>query len=47
MYMKEPQTHPPARLTMAVAAALAVSALVTLLGGIFPSIVTRWAAAPT
>jgi NADH-quinone oxidoreductase subunit N len=47
MYMKEPQANPPARLTMAVAAALVVSALVTLLGGIFPGIVTRWATAPS
>jgi hypothetical protein len=47
MYMKEPQAPMPTRFPMAVAAALAASALVTLLGGIFPGIVTLWAAAPS
>ncbi len=46
MYMHEPQQPAPARFPLAVSAALAAAALVTLLGGIFPGIVTRWAAAP-
>lgn len=46
MYMKEPQQPAPARFPLAVSAALAVAALVTVVGGIFPGMVTRWAAAP-
>jgi NADH-quinone oxidoreductase subunit N len=46
MYMSEPQAPVPARFPAAVSAALAVCALVTLFGGIFPGIVTRWAEAP-
>ena len=46
MYMKEPQEPAPSRFPVAVSAALAVAALVTVIGGIFPGIVTRWAAAP-
>ena len=46
MYMREPQDAVPARFPMAVSAALAVAALVTLLGGISPGSVTPWAASP-
>jgi NADH-quinone oxidoreductase subunit N len=46
MYMKEPQDPAPSRFPLAVCVALAAAALVTLIGGIFPGIVTRWAAAP-
>jgi NADH-quinone oxidoreductase subunit N len=47
MYMSEPRAPQPARFPAAVWAAIAVCALVTLLGGIFPGIVTLWAAAPS
>jgi NADH-quinone oxidoreductase subunit N len=47
MYMKEPRAPAPARFPVAVSAALIVSALVTLLGGIFPGVVALWAAAPS
>jgi len=46
MYMKEPQELEPARCPLAVSAALAVAALVTVIGGIFPGILTDWAVAP-
>ncbi len=46
MYMREPQDAVPPRLPMAVSAALAVAALVTLIGGISPGSVTRWAVSP-
>ena len=46
MYMEEPQESPPSRCPPAVAAALAISALVTMIGGIFPGIVVRWAVGP-
>ena len=46
MYMREPQDAAPPRLPMAVSAALAVAALVTLIGGISPGSVTRWAVSP-
>jgi NADH-quinone oxidoreductase subunit N len=47
MYMKEPLAPMPARFPVAVSVALAASALVTLLGGLFPGIVTQWAAVPS
>jgi NADH-quinone oxidoreductase subunit N len=47
MYMKEPEAPTPARFPVAVSATLAACAVVTLLGGIFPGIVTQWAAAPS
>ncbi|MEO1996829.1 MAG: proton-conducting transporter membrane subunit, partial [Planctomycetaceae bacterium] len=37
MYMKEPEKSVPARFTWAVSSALAVAALVTMIGGIFPA----------
>ena len=46
MYMKEPQEPVPSYYPWAVSAALAVAALVTLIGGIFPGILTFWVAAP-
>ncbi len=46
MYMREPQDAAPARFPMAVSAALAVAALVTLIGGISPGSVTPWAVSP-
>ena len=46
MYMKEPQEPEPASCPWAVSAALAVAALVTLIGGIFPGSLTFWAVAP-
>ena len=46
MYMKGPQAPAPARCPVAVSIALAVAALVTLIGGIFPDTVVRWAVSP-
>ena len=46
MYMREPRDPAPSRFPVAVAAALAVAALVTLLGGISPGSFTRWAVSP-
>ena len=46
MYMKEPQEPEPARCPLAVSAALAVAALVTIIGGIFPGILATWAVSP-
>jgi NADH-quinone oxidoreductase subunit N len=46
MYMKEPQGAPPSAFPAAVVAALAVAALVTLIGGISPGVLTAWAVSP-
>ncbi|MDA2932903.1 NADH-quinone oxidoreductase subunit N [Acidobacteria bacterium AH-259-D05] len=46
MYMKEPQEPEPSYWPLAVSAALAVAALVTVIGGIFPGSLTFWAVAP-
>jgi hypothetical protein len=46
MYMKEPQAPAPSRYPVAVFAALALAALVTLVGGIFPGLVVPWAVSP-
>jgi NADH-quinone oxidoreductase subunit N len=46
MYMSEPRDPAPARLPVAVSAALAVAALVTLAGGISPGSFTPWAVSP-
>ena len=46
MYMKKPLEPEPSSYPLAVSAALAVSALVTLMGGIFPGSLTFWAVAP-
>jgi NADH-quinone oxidoreductase subunit N len=46
MYMKEPQEEAPSRFPVAVSAALAVAALVTVVGGISPGILAPWAVSP-
>ena len=46
MYMTEPQGSAPGRLPAAVGAALAVAAVVTIIGGIFPDTFTAWAVPP-
>ena len=46
MYMKEPQELEPPRCPLAVSAALAVAALVTVIGGILPGSLASWAVAP-
>jgi NADH-quinone oxidoreductase subunit N len=46
MYMNEPQEPAPSRFPVAVSAALAVAALVTLIGGISPGSLARWAVSP-
>jgi NADH-quinone oxidoreductase subunit N len=43
MYMNGPQEAAPSRFPVAVSAALAVAALVTLIGGIFPGSLAAWA----
>jgi NADH-quinone oxidoreductase subunit N len=46
MYMKEPQETAPSRISAAVCAAIAVAALVTIIGGILPGSLTAWAVPP-
>jgi len=46
MYMTEPQGLAPGRLPVAVSAALAVAALVTIIGGMFPETFTAWTVPP-
>jgi NADH-quinone oxidoreductase subunit N len=46
MYMKEPQEPAPSRFPVAVFAALAVAALVTLIGGVSPGSLARWTVSP-
>ncbi len=46
MYMREPRDAAPSRFPVAVSAALAVAALVTLIGGISPGSLTAWAVSP-
>jgi NADH-quinone oxidoreductase subunit N len=46
MYMKEPKEDAPASCPVAVSTVLAVTALVTLIGGILPFILLPWAVAP-
>jgi NADH-quinone oxidoreductase subunit N len=46
MYMKETEAPPPPRYPTAVSAVLAVTALVTLLGGFAPGILAPWAVSP-
>ena len=46
MYMREPRDAAPPRFPVAVSAALAVAALVTLMGGISPGSFTAWAVSP-
>jgi NADH-quinone oxidoreductase subunit N len=47
MYMMESQGAAPARVPGAVAAALAVAALVMVVGGILPDALTAWAVPPS
>jgi NADH-quinone oxidoreductase subunit N len=46
MYMKEPVEPAPSRLSVAACAAIAVAALVTIIGGVFPGSVAAWAVSP-
>ena len=46
MFMREPREPAPSRFPLAVAAALAVAALVTVVGGIYPSGLLAWAVSP-
>jgi NADH-quinone oxidoreductase subunit N len=46
MYMKEPSAPEPSRLSATLSAALAVSALVTVIGGISPGSLAPWAVPP-
>ena len=46
MYMKDPLEPKPSGCPPAVAAALAVAALVTVIGGIFPGSLANWAVGP-
>jgi NADH-quinone oxidoreductase subunit N len=46
MYMEEPEEEAPSRFPVAISAALAVAAIVTLLGGISPGSVTQWVVSP-
>ena len=46
MYMKESQEPAPSRFPAAVVVALAVAALVTLIGGILPGTLVPWAVSP-
>ncbi len=46
MYMREPEESAPKPFPVAVSAALALAALVTLIGGISPGSVTLWAVSP-
>jgi len=47
MYMTEPQEARPGRVPAAVFAAIAVAALVTIIGGIFPDTVAKWTVPPS
>jgi len=44
--MRDPEREAPSRSPVAVSAALAVAALVTLLGGVLPESLVRWAVSP-
>ncbi len=46
MYMREPEQDRPPAYPWAVTAALAVAALVTVMGGLFPGGLTTWAVGP-
>lgn len=46
MYMMEPEESAPGRLPAAVSAALALAAVVTIIGGIFPDTFAAWTVAP-
>jgi NADH-quinone oxidoreductase subunit N len=46
MYMTEPEGSAPGRFPVAVSAALAVAAVVTIAGGIFPDAFAAWTVPP-
>jgi NADH-quinone oxidoreductase subunit N len=46
MYMDGPQEPPPSRVPVAVASALTLAALVTLIGGVYPGGLAPWAISP-
>lgn len=46
MYMKEPQEPAPSRFPLVVSTALAVAALVTMIGGVFPGSLAPWVVTP-
>ncbi len=46
MYMRDPVEPEPSRYPLAVSTVLAVAALVTVIGGIFPGSLTSWTVAP-
>lgn len=46
MYMTEPEGSAPGRFPVAVSAALAVAAVVTIAGGVFPDALTAWTVPP-
>ncbi|MEE2777308.1 MAG: NADH-quinone oxidoreductase subunit N [Acidobacteriota bacterium] len=46
MFMREPQQPAPSRFPVAVSAALAIAAVVTILGGILPAGLLPWAVSP-
>lgn len=46
MYMREPREPRPSPYSWAVSTALAVAALITVLGGVFPGALAYWASAP-
>jgi NADH-quinone oxidoreductase subunit N len=46
MYMAEPQGTAPGRLSVPVSAALALAAVVTIIGGIFPDTFVAWTVPP-
>ena len=46
MYMKDPKELAPARFPTAVSAALALAALITLLGGVLPGSLAPWVVSP-
>jgi NADH-quinone oxidoreductase subunit N len=46
MFMREPQQPAPSTFSLALSTALAVAALVTLVGGISPASLLPWAVSP-
>ncbi len=46
MYMREPESPTPARFPVALSVAIAIAAIVTLVGGVLPRLITDWAVAP-
>ncbi len=46
MYMREPESPTPARFPVTLSVAIAIAAIVTLVGGVLPRLITDWAVAP-